>query len=176
MEPAILPFEGTLPRIDDSAWIAPTGCVIGDVEIGPESSIWYGVTVRGDVNWIRIGARTNIQDHSMVHVTRQRFPTTIGDRVLIGHLVMVHGCTLEDDCILGMKSCVMDGAVIESGGMLAAGALLSPGKRIPAGELWGGVPARRIREVSEDERAEFRRIIDHYVALKDRHVKSLQGS
>ncbi len=174
MSPTILPFEGTTPRIHDSAFVAPTACVIGDVTIGAESSIWYGVTVRGDVNHIRIGARTNIQDNSTVHVTTAKWPTFIGDDVLIGHMAMIHGCTLEDRCFIGMKACIMDGAVVESGAMVAAGALIGPGKRVETGSLWAGVPARRVRVLGDDEVAGFQRGADHYADLARRHVAMLK--
>ncbi|CCQ74394.1 gamma carbonic anhydrase family protein [Magnetospira sp. QH-2] len=175
MTPLILPFEEQFPRIAESAFIAPGASVIGDVEIGADASVWYGVTVRGDVNWIRIGARTNIQDNSMVHVTTAKWPTTIGDDVLVGHMAMIHGATLENECFVGMKACVMDGAVIESRAMLAAGALLGPGKRIPSGELWAGVPAKKIRDLTEAEMNDFQRGINHYVNLSRRHVATLSG-
>ncbi len=175
MSPTILPFEGQTPRIDATAFVAPTACVIGDVEIGPDSSIWYGVTVRGDVNFIRIGARTNIQDNSVVHVTTARHPTTIGDDVLIGHMAMIHGCALQDSCFIGMKACILDGAVVESGAMIAAGALIGPGKVVEAGTLWAGVPGRRIRRLSDDDIAGFRRGTDHYADLARRHRAMLDS-
>jgi len=149
--PLILPWRGVLPRVDATAWIAPNATLVGDVEIGAGASIWFQTVVRGDVNRIRIGAGSNLQDGSVVHVSR-KFPTQIGDDVLIGHMAMIHGCTIESGAFVGMKACVMDGAWIESGGMLAAGALLTPGKRIAQGELWAGSPARKIREVSDSER------------------------
>ncbi|GAB6054345.1 gamma carbonic anhydrase family protein [Magnetospira thiophila] len=169
MTPLILPFEDSAPQIADSAFIAPTACVLGDVTIGEDSSIWYGVTVRGDVNWIRIGARSNIQDNSMVHVTTAKWPTTIGDDVLVGHMAMIHGATLENGCFIGMKACIMDGAVVESRSMVAAGALVGPGKRIPAGELWAGIPARKVRDLTSTEMADFKRGTHHYVTLAHRH-------
>lgn len=150
--PLILPWRGVAPRVDATAWIAPNATVIGDVEIGAGASIWFQTVLRGDVSSIRVGAGANLQDGTIVHVSR-RFPTTIGDHVLIGHLAMIHGCTIESGAFVGMKACVMDGAWIESGGMLAAGALLTPGKRIAGGELWAGSPARKLREVSDAERA-----------------------
>jgi len=161
----IAPWRGVHPKIDPAAWIAPTAAVIGDVEIGAGGSLWFGVVARGDVNFIRIGARTNIQDGSVVHVTRRRFGTTIGADVLIGHLAMIHGCTLEDGAFIGMKACVMDGAVVESGAMVAAGALVTPGKRVKRGELWAGSPARLMRVLTEAELTYFGYSAQHYAEL-----------
>lgn len=151
MSPLILPYRGVLPTIHDEAFIAPNAAVIGDVVIGRGSSIWFGCTVRGDVHAIRIGEDTNIQDHTVIHVTRGKFGTTIGSRITIGHSAILHACTLEDDCFIGMGATVMDGAVVESGAMVAAGALVTPGKRVKAGELWGGSPAKPLRALSKAE-------------------------
>jgi carbonic anhydrase/acetyltransferase-like protein (isoleucine patch superfamily) len=131
--------------------VAPGAALIGDVEIGPLASVWFGCVVRGDVHQIRIGARTNVQDGTIIHATRDRFATLIGEEVTIGHRALVHGCTLEDRAFIGMGATVMDGATVESTAMLAAGALLTPGKRIPAGQLWTGTPARYARDLSADE-------------------------
>jgi carbonic anhydrase/acetyltransferase-like protein (isoleucine patch superfamily) len=169
MDPArgalLLPYRGRLPRIAPDAFVAPGAAVIGDVEIGPEASIWFGCVVRGDVNAIRIGARTNLQDGTIVHVTRERFPTRIGAGVLIGHGCIIHGCTLEDGCYIGLGSTVMDGAVVERGAMVAAGALLTPGKRVPAGQLWAGHPARFTREVRPEEYATWAEQVTQYIEL-----------
>ena len=127
--PIILPWNGVNPTIADDAFVAPNATIIGDTEIGPLSSIWFNVVLRGDVNHIRIGARTNIQDGTIVHVATNSYPTLIGDNVLIGHMAVIHACNLEDGCFIGMAATVMDGAVIEAGAMVAAGALVSPGKK-----------------------------------------------
>lgn len=161
----VLPWRGVAPKIDAAAWLAPNATVVGDVEIGAGSSVWFGATLRGDVNLIRVGRGTNIQDGSVVHVTRARFGTLIGDDVLIGHMAMIHGCTIEDGAFVGMKACIMDGAVVEGGAMVAAGALVTPGKRVGAGELWAGTPARLVRAVSEDERRYMREAAPRYAAL-----------
>ena len=143
----ILPYQGKHPRIHDSAFIAPGCRIIGDVEIGAEASIWYNCVIRADVNRIVIGARTNIQDGSVIHCDSptadapQGFPTLIGEDVLVGHMAMLHGCTLQDRAFVGLGTIVMNGCTIESDAMLAAGAMLTPGKRVPAGQLWGGRPA-----------------------------------
>jgi carbonic anhydrase/acetyltransferase-like protein (isoleucine patch superfamily) len=161
----ILPFRGVLPRIDPTAYIAPTAAVIGDVEIGPESSIWFGCTLRGDVNEIRIGARTNIQDGTVVHVASAGQGTYIGDDITVGHMALLHACTLESGCFIGMKACIMDGAIVESGAMVAAGALVTPGKRVKGGQLWAGSPARPIRELTDQDHEHFAKLAPGYVTL-----------
>jgi carbonic anhydrase/acetyltransferase-like protein (isoleucine patch superfamily) len=141
------------PLVDPTAFIAPGAHLIGDIEIGADVSIWYNCVLRGDVNRIRIGARTNIQDGSVIHVDSPKagdevgYPTIIGADVLIGHLAMVHGCLLHDRAFVGLGSIVMDGCEIESDAMLAAGAMLTPGRRIPSGQLWAGRPARYVRDL-----------------------------
>ena len=149
--PVILRHHGVLPKIADDAYIAPTATVIGDVEIGSRSSLWFGCVARGDVNSIRIGRGSNVQDATVIHVDRRKFPTTIGDNVLIGHMCLIHGCTIEDSAFIGMKACVMDGAVVETHGMVAAGALVTPGKRVRSGELWAGSPAKKMRDLTPEE-------------------------
>jgi carbonic anhydrase/acetyltransferase-like protein (isoleucine patch superfamily) len=163
------------PDIADDAFVAPNATVIGDVTVGAQASLWYNVVIRGDVEPIRIGARSNIQDGSVVHVTGDRFPTAIGDDVLVGHLAMIHGCELQDRCFIGMKACVLDGAVVESGAMVAAGALVGPGKVVRAGELWGGMPARKLRDLKPEEVAGFQEAVDHYVELAVLHRREIEG-
>lgn len=153
MKNSVLPYKGIYPTIADDAFIAPSADIIGDVTIGAKSGIWFGCVIRGDVNTIRIGERTNIQDGSIVHVTRKTHPTIIGSRVTIGHKALLHGCTLEDDCFIGMGAIIMDGAVVESGGMVAAGALITPNKIVKKGEIWAGNPARFFRVMTEEEQA-----------------------
>ncbi|OKH89608.1 gamma carbonic anhydrase family protein [Thalassospira sp. TSL5-1] len=163
--PTILKYRDAVPVIDETAFIAPNATIIGDVEIGPETGIWFGCVIRGDVHEIRIGARTNIQDLTMVHVAKDKFGTYIGDDVTIGHSAVIHACTLEDRSFVGMSATVMDGCVIEQGAMLGAGALLAPGKRIPAGQLWAGVPARKVRDLAQEEIEFFKISADRYAAL-----------
>ena len=151
--PIILPYKGITPTIAPDAFIAPGAVIIGDVHIGSKTNVWFGCVIRGDVNHIRIGERTNIQDGTVVHVTRGTGPTVIGSGITIGHSALLHACTLADDCFIGMGATVMDMAVVESGAMLAAGALLTPGKRIRTGELWAGSPAKLFRPLSEEEKA-----------------------
>lgn len=165
MSSQIIPYRGSFPIIADSAFIAPTATVIGDTVIGPETGIWFGCVLRGDVNEIRIGARTNIQDGTVVHVASQGQGTYIGDDITIGHMALLHACTLESGCFIGMKACVMDGAYVESDAMVAAGALITPGKRVRSGQLWAGTPAKYVRDLSDEERAGFAASAEHYVKL-----------
>ncbi|MCW2246470.1 carbonic anhydrase/acetyltransferase-like protein (isoleucine patch superfamily) [Azospirillum fermentarium] len=155
MSGLILPHKGVVPTIAPTTFIAQTATVIGDVHIGADTGIWYGCVVRGDVNEIRIGARTNIQDGTIIHVAAKGQGTYIGDGITVGHMALLHACTLEDNCFIGMKACVMDGAYVESGAMVAAGALVTPGKRVKSGQLWAGSPARPIRELTEQDLAYF---------------------
>ena len=173
-------FDGSTPRIADSAFVAPGTHVIGAVEIGADSSIWYNCVLRGDVNYIRIGERSNVQDGSVIHVdspkgTDPGLPTIIGNDVLIGHMVMLHGSVLHDGAFIGIGSIVMDGCTIGRDAMLAAGSLLSPGKTIGAAELWMGRPAKKLRDLSPEDIAANRRGAAHYVALARMHRAALSG-
>ena len=175
MTPLIRPHHGVSPVIDDTAFIAEGAVVIGDVRIGAGSSIWYGCVVRGDVNSITIGSNTNIQDGTIIHVNHDRpladggsdggMATVIGDDITVGHMALLHACTLESGSFVGMRAVVMDGAVVESGAMVAAGALLTPGKRVRSGELWGGSPARIMRKLSSEELEGFAYSARHYAKL-----------
>ncbi len=157
-------LDGIVPRLAPGAWVAPTAAVIGDVELGPDANVWFGCILRGDTAPIRVGARTNIQDGSILHVTGDKLPCIVGDDVTIGHMAIVHACRLEAKAFVGMGATILDGAVIEQEGMLAAGALLTPGKHILRRELWAGRPARKMRDIGADERAEWDAIARHYVA------------
>ncbi|MCB9965055.1 MAG: gamma carbonic anhydrase family protein [Rhodospirillales bacterium] len=148
----ILPYKNIRPKISDKAFIAPTAAIIGDVDIGEGTGVWFGCSVRGDVNDIRIGKRTNIQDGSVIHVTRNVQGTYIGDEVTIGHMALLHACTIEDRAFIGMGAIVMDEAVVETYGMLAAGAMLTPGRRVLSGQLWAGRPAKYWRDLTQEER------------------------
>lgn len=169
----ILPFNGITPVIDPTAFIAPGSRIIGDVRIGVETSIWYNSVIRGDIGTISIGARTNIQDGTVIHVTGGVWDTQIGDDVLIGHIAMIHGCKLHDRAFVGLGAIVMDGCEIEPTGMLAAGAMLTPGKRIAAGQMWAGRPAKYVRDLSEEEMASHRRGVDGYVQNARAHARAL---
>ena len=166
---SIHPFGEDWPQIADDAFIAAGAQIIGKVEIGAGSSIWFNCVLRGDVGRISVGARSNIQDGSIVHVTGGRFDTHVGDDVLIGHGCIVHGCRIESGAFIGMGAVVLDGAVVEGGAMLAAGALLTPGKRVPAGELWAGRPARFLRVLTETEQAANRAGAAGYARLAQQY-------
>jgi gamma-carbonic anhydrase len=176
----LITYQGKRPLVAETAFVA-TGCqIIGDVEIGDGSSIWYNCVLRGDVNRIRIGARSNIQDGTVIHVDSPKgpgpgLPTIIGDDVLIGHMVMLHGSILQDRAFVGLGSIVMDGCTIESDGMLAAGSMLTPGKIIRSGELWMGRPAKKLRDMSAEEIAGNRLGAAHYVQLAKAHKAALSG-
>jgi carbonic anhydrase/acetyltransferase-like protein (isoleucine patch superfamily) len=178
--PLILPFEGKHPKIHDSAFIAPGCVIVGDVEIGPQASIWYNCVLRADINAIRIGARTNVQDGSVIHVETDYgdggHPAIIGDDVLIGHMALVHGCTLHDRAFVGMGAIVMDGCAIEGDAMLAAGAMLTPGKRIVAGQLWSGRPARHMRDLTEADILGMQRGVKAYVHEAALHDAALRAA
>jgi carbonic anhydrase/acetyltransferase-like protein (isoleucine patch superfamily) len=168
-------LDGVAPRLEAGAWVAPTAVVIGDVWLGERSTIWFNCLVRGDTNRIRIGARTNIQDGSVLHVNPgEEWVCEIGEDVTIGHAAIVHACKLENFAFVGMGATVLDGAVIEEGAMLAAGGLLTPGKRIPKRELWGGRPARKMRDLPDDERAQMDHIAVHYAALGQKYGAGLR--
>jgi len=153
-----------------SAWLAPQSVVIGDVEIGAESSVWYGCVLRADVNRIVVGARTNIQDHCVLHVESRGHPCILGDEVTLGHRAVVHACTVRDGALIGIGAIVLDGAEIGEEALIGAGAVVSPGTVIPDGALAVGVPARVIRTMSAAERANQRVGAHHYVEMARRHA------
>jgi|SRR5690606_25360495 len=169
----LLPHGGHRPRLAASVFVAPGAMVIGDVTIGEESSIWYNASVRGDVHWIRIGKRTNVQDLCVFHVTGGTHPLEIGDRVTVGHAAILHGCTVEDGALVGMGSRVLDGARIGEGALVAAGAIVSPGMVIPPYSLAIGAPARVRRELNEAERAQVAESSDLYVSYAVQHAREL---
>jgi carbonic anhydrase/acetyltransferase-like protein (isoleucine patch superfamily) len=153
----IYALDGVTPKVAPDAFIAPTAAVIGDVEIGSETGVWFHCLVRGDMNFIRIGARTNIQDGAIIHVDSGEYSTTIGDDVTVGHNAVIHACTLKNRAFVGISATVLDGAVIEEGGMLGAAGLLTPGKVIGRNELWVGSPAKLLRVMTDEERKKFDR-------------------
>jgi len=172
----VRPFGNDQPKLGERVWVDPAAVVIGRVVIGDDASLWPMVVARGDVNSIHIGARSNIQDGSVLHVTHDGpyspggLPLVIGADVTVGHRVMLHACTIGDRCLLGMSSTVLDGAVLEDEVFLAAGSLVPPGKRLAGGALYKGSPAQRVRELSEEEREMLRYSAAHYVRLKDRYL------
>jgi len=166
------PYRGVLPRLGPGAWVDPAALVIGDVELAADVSIWPMAVVRGDVNYIRIGARSNVQDGSVLHVTRPYpgsdagWPLLIGEDVVIGHKVTVHGCTIGDRVLVGIGAIVLDGAVVEDDVMIGAGSVVTPGKTLARGGLYLGNPARRARELTEAEIGRIPVMAGFYVALK----------
>ena len=168
-----LPYRGTSPSLAPGVYIHPTALVIGDVVLGEQVSIWPMAVVRGDVNRVRIGARSNVQDGSVLHVSRPYpgndagWPLTIGEDVVIGHKVVAHGCTIGNRVLLGIGSIVLDGVVVEDDVMIGAGAVVTPGKRLESGGLYVGNPARRVRELTAEEIARIPAMAGWYVALKD---------
>jgi carbonic anhydrase/acetyltransferase-like protein (isoleucine patch superfamily) len=160
------PYRGILPRVHDSAFIDDSAQVIGDVEIGDESSIWMCVVIRGDVNHIRIGRRSNVQDGTIVHVMKDTHPTRIGDDVTVGHGAIVHGCTIEDRCLVGMGAILLNGVTIGTGSIVAAGTLLPEGTQVPARSLVMGSPGKVRRTLSDSDLDEIQMYADRYVAYR----------
>jgi carbonic anhydrase/acetyltransferase-like protein (isoleucine patch superfamily) len=163
-------YAGKHPRIGDRVFLAETCAVIGDVVVGADSSIWYSTVLRGDVMPIQIGARTSMQDGTVVHVTAGRFGTIVGDDCTIGHSAILHACTVEDFCLIGMGSTILDGARIGRGSLVGAGALVTPGTDIPPGSLVLGMPARVVRPINQKERDQIEYGAAHYVELARRYL------
>jgi carbonic anhydrase/acetyltransferase-like protein (isoleucine patch superfamily) len=169
-------FGGKHPQVGREVFLAESCALIGDVVVGDESSIWYSVVLRGDVCAIRIGARTNLQDGTVVHVTSERFGTEVGDDCTIGHAAIVHGCTIEDHCLIGMGATILDGARVGRGSLVGAGALVTPGTTIPPGSLVLGAPARVVRPINPSEREQIEYGAVHYVELARRYLAADGGS
>ncbi len=177
MKPLIYPIGHKTPIIHETAFIAPGVVICGDVEIGPEASIWYGSVLRGDTHKIIIGEQTNIQDGTIIHVDDPDIggtPTVIGKQALIGHRCMLHGCTVEDGGFVGMGATMLDGSKVESGAMLAAGAFLSPKKVVKAGEMWAGLPAKKFRDLKDGESQRTIAGVMHYVHEAKVHMAALE--
>jgi len=171
----ILPHHGRWPKIHETAFVAPSCDLIGEVEIGSHSSVWFQCVVRGDVNWIKIGARTNIQDGSVLHVTRKASPLTIGDEVTVGHSVTLHGCTLGNRILVGMGSVILDDAEIGDDCVIGAGALITKGVKVPPKSLVMGVPAKVTRGLDAEEIAFLKRSADHYVKDAGEYYQYVRG-
>ena len=163
-------FEGKKPRVGQRVFVAENAAVIGDVEIGDDCSIWFATTVRGDVNLIRIGSRTNVQDNCTIHVTHEKWPAVIAEEVTIGHGAIVHGCTVHRGALIGMGSRVLDGAVVGESALVGAGALVPEGMKVPARTLVVGVPARVKRALTEDELAKLEQSWRNYVSYKEKYL------
>ncbi|WBO83279.1 gamma carbonic anhydrase family protein [Hymenobacter yonginensis] len=163
MPALILPVQGKHPQIPADCYVADNATIVGDVTLGAQCTVWFNAVIRGDVNAIRIGDKTNVQDGAVLHCTYQKAATTIGARVSIGHKAIVHGCTVEDDVLIGMGAIVMDHAVVGAGCIVAAGAVVLENTQCEPGYLYAGVPARRIKPVTEEQRANMLRTADNYV-------------
>ena len=168
---SVAPYRGVHPQLDAGAWVHPRATVIGEVALGRDASVWPGAVIRGDVNSIRIGEASNIQDNSVLHVSHKTpaqpagGPLVIGARVTVGHTVILHACTIEDECLIGMGSIILDGAVVQKHVLLGAGSLVPEGKVLESGHLYLGRPARLVRALTEEEIAYFSYSAQHYVAL-----------
>lgn len=158
----LIPYRGVWPTCHESVFVADGAKIVGDVTIGEGSSVWFNTVVRGDVNWIRIGRRTNIQDNSTLHVLREKFPLTIGDEVSIAHGVNLHGCVIEDLVLVGIGAIVLDGAVVGRGSVIGAGAVVAPGTVVPPNSLVLGVPGKVVKDLGEVSEANNRRYADNY--------------
>lgn len=172
--PTLLKHKGISPQLDSTVFVAPTVCVVGDVQIGRGSSLWFNVVIRGDVNSIRIGERTNIQDGTVIHVTRDTHPTVIGDDVTVGHSVTLHGCTVENGCLVGIGAIVLDGAVIGESSLVAAGSLVAPGTIVPPGSLVMGSPAKVKRFLTDEEQASIHAISARYIDYQDEYRETAE--
>ena len=172
------PFQSQRPELGANVYVDPAAQVIGRVTLADDVSIWPGAVLRGDVNYIRVGARSNIQDGTVVHVTHDGpytpaggIPTVVGEDVTVGHKCLLHACRVGDRCLIGMGAIVMDGAILEDEVLLAAGSLVPPGKRLETGWLYRGSPARAVREITAREREQLAYSARHYVALKDQYLQ-----
>ncbi len=165
----LVAYAGRLPVVGARVFLAPDAQVTGDVEIGEDASFWFHTAARGDVNWIRIGPRTNIQDGTVLHVAYRTHPLVIGADVVVGHQAVLHGCTVHDGALIGIGARVLDGAVVEAGAQVGAGAVVAPGTRVPAGHLVLGVPARVARPLTAAESQNIVETCARYVRLKDEY-------
>ncbi len=163
MNPLILPIEGKSPIIPDSCWLAPNATIIGDVEMGEDCTIWFNAVIRGDVNAIKMGNRVNIQDGAVIHCTYQKTRTILGNNVSIAHNAIVHGCTIEDEVLVGMGAIIMDGAYIEKNAIIGAGAIITQNTRVPSGTIWAGNPAKELKKLSPEAAEVFMRTANNYV-------------
>ena len=169
-EALILPYKNIFPSIGENVFLAPTAQIIGKVSISDRANIWFNCVLRGDVHEISVGEGTNIQDGTIIHVTTGGLGTHIGQNVTIGHAALLHDCTLEDECFIGMGATLLDKVYVEKGAMIAAGALVTPGKHIPKGELWAGSPAKFMRFLTEDESLHILHSAKHYQNLAQQYL------
>jgi len=160
----VISVRGKSPKMGTNCFLAPTATLIGEVEMGDECSVWFNAVVRGDVHFIKMGNRVNVQDNAVIHCTYQKAPTTIGNHVSIGHNAIVHGCTLHDHVLVGMGAIIMDGCVVESNSIIAAGAVLLEGTHVPSGSIFAGVPAKKVKDITPElVEGEVNRIANNYV-------------
>ena len=171
----LFPYMELFPNIHESVFLAEGVKIIGDVTIGKNSSVWYNCVIRGDVHYVNIGEETNIQDLSMLHVTNKRFPLNIGNKVTVAHSVKLHGCTIEDLSLIGIGSIVLDGAVVQSNSMVAAGAVVKPNYTVPSGKLVAGVPAKIVRDLTDEEIADLKASSERYKKYAEITINSLKN-
>jgi carbonic anhydrase/acetyltransferase-like protein (isoleucine patch superfamily) len=163
---------GKTPQMGDDCFLAETAVIIGDVSMGNQCSIWYNAVIRGDVHYIKMGNKVNVQDNVMLHCTYEKFPLTIGNNVSIGHNAIVHGCTLQDNVLIGMGAVVMDDCLVESNSIVGAGSVVTQGTHIKSGEVWGGIPAKKIKDISAELlEGEVNRIANNYVKYSSWYKK-----
>lgn len=172
-EVKLFSYKDLFPSVDESVFLASGVKIVGDVNIGPNSSVWYNTVIRGDVHYVKIGSSTNIQDNSMLHVTNGKYPLNIGNKVTIGHAVKLHGCTLMDLCLIGIGAIILDGAVVEEKSIVAAGSVVKPNFKVPYGKLVAGVPAKIVRDLTDIEMEEFEKSALRYVGYTEITVDSL---
>lgn len=169
-------YKGLMPKIHETVFMVESATIIGDTVIGEYSSIWFNSVVRGDVNYIRIGKRTNVQDNCVLHVTHDTCPLNIGDGVTIGHNVTLHGCTVEDSCLIGMGAIILDNAVIGEGTLIAAGSLVTEGMVVEPGSLVMGLPARVVRKLNPEERAGILESAENYMGYALSYMEAREGN
>jgi gamma-carbonic anhydrase len=171
----LLQYDGHVPQVAHDAFIAPSAQLIGNIQIGFEASIWYGCILRGDVNRICVGDRSNLQDGVIVHGSPDISPTSIGSDVLVGHGALIHGCDLQNGSFIGMRAVILNTAIVETGALVAAGALVAEGSVVPRGEIWGGMPARKIGTLTTTMADKMRESVQHYVELGRKHAAAINA-